>query len=68
MNNETDNNPLGLENKKYTVTEFASAIRAKFNVNDSLPDIMLVNVFIDKYPMYGCKIKETKNTGSCSCC
>ena len=68
MNEKTSNNPLGLEDKKYTVEEFASTIRAKFGVNDSLPDIMLVNVFIDKYPMYACKIKETKNTGGCSCC
>ena len=35
MNNETNNNPLGLEHKKYTIQEFASAIRAKFGVNDN---------------------------------
>ena len=68
MSNETNNNPLGIEDKKYTVEEFASAIRAKFGVNDSLPDLMLVNVFIDKYPMYSCYIKETESNSGCSCC
>ena len=68
MNNESDNNPLGLENKKYTIKEFASAIRTKFNINDSLPDIILVNVFIDKYPMYSCYIKESEKNSGCSCC
>ena len=68
MHNKVNNNPLGLEEeKKYTVEDFASTIKAKFGVNDNLPDIMLVNVFIDKNPMYAC-IKETKNTGSCSYC
>ncbi len=66
--NEINNNPLGLEDKKYTIEEFASFIRKKFGVNDSLPDAMLVSVFIDKYPMYSCNIKENKNTGNCSCC
>ncbi len=68
MNDSAKNNPLGLEERKYTIEEFASAIRVKFGVNDSLPDSILANVFIDKYPMYACKIKETKNTGGCSCC
>ena len=68
MNNAANNNPLGLEEKKYTVEEFASFIRAKFGVNDNLPDAMLVDVFIDKYPMYACKIKQSENIGGCSCC
>ena len=68
MNNEANKNPLGLEEKKYTVEEFASFIRDKFGVNDNLPDAMLVDVFIDKYPMYAYKIKESENIGGCSCC
>ena len=32
------NNPLGLEDKLYTIEEFALAVRTKFGANDSLPD------------------------------
>ena len=63
-----ENNPLGLENKTYTVKEFAHAIRAKFEANDFLPDQVLVNIFLDKYPMYSCKVKRADNSGGCSCC
>tara|TARA_B100001057_G_scaffold167791_1_gene168540 strand:+ start:104 stop:304 length:201 start_codon:yes stop_codon:yes gene_type:complete len=63
-----ENNPLGLEDKKYTEKEFALAIRNKFETNDFLPDEVLVNIFIDKYPMYSCKVKRSENNGGCSCC
>ena len=63
-----ENNPLGLENKKYTEKEFALAIRNKFETNDFLPDEVLVNIFLDKYPMYSCKVKRSKNNDGCSCC
>ena len=63
-----ENNPLGLEDKKYTEKEFALAIRNKFETNDFLPDQVLVNIFLDKYPMYSCKVKRTENNGGCSCC
>ena len=63
-----ENNPLGLEDKSYSEKEFALAIRAKFEANDFLPDQVLVNIFLDKYPMYSCKVKRTENTGGCSCC
>ena len=63
-----ENNPLGLEDKKYTEKEFALAIRNKFETNDFLPDEVLVNIFLDKYPMYSCKVKRTENKGGCSCC
>ena len=63
-----DNNPLGLEDKLYTTEEFASVVRTKFGANDSLPDFILVNIFINKYPMYACKIKNNENRTSCSCC
>ena len=46
-----ENNPLGLEDKTYTEKEFALAIRAKFEANDFLTDQVLVNIFLDKYPM-----------------
>ena len=63
-----ENNPLGLEDKKYTEKEFALAIRNKFKTNDFLPDQVLVNIFLDKYPMYSCKVKRTENNGGCGCC
>ena len=63
-----EKNPLGLEDKTYTVKEFALAIRNKFETNDFLPDQVLVNIFLDKYPMYSCKVKRTENKGGCSCC
>ena len=63
-----ENNPLGLEDKKYTEKEFALAIRNKFETNDFLPDQVLVNIFLDKYPIYSCKVKRSENNGGCSCC
>jgi len=63
-----ENNPLGLKDKTYTEKEFALAIRTKFETNDFLPDEVLVNIFLDKYPMYSCKVKRTENKGRCSCC
>ena len=46
--------------------EFAFVIRNKFGVNDNLPDEILVSAFIEKYPMYSCKIKkDIKQGGSC---
>jgi len=63
-----ENNPLELKDKIYTEKEFALAIRTKFETNDFLPDDVLVNIFLDKYPMYSCRVKRTKNNGGCSCC
>ncbi len=65
------NNPLGLEDKLYTIEEFALAIRAKFGTNDNLPDSVIVDIFLNKYPMYSCKIKKIQipsNQNNCSCC
>ena len=68
MNDKMSKNPLDLDNKDYTIEEFAFVIRNKFGVNDNLPDEILVSAFIDKYPMYSCKIKKDTNQGGCSCC
>ena len=68
---KASNNPLGLEDKLYTTEEFALALRNKFGANDNLPDSLLVNIFVTKYPMYACKIKKSQEQGaqnSCSCC
>ena len=40
-----DNNPLGLEDKRYSEKEFARAIRNKFGTNDNLPDSVLVSIY-----------------------
>lgn len=63
-----ENNPLGLKDKTFTEKEFAHALRAKFETTDLLPDEVLVNIFIDKYPMYSCKVKRAGNKGRSSCC
>lgn len=67
----TSDNPLELEDKLYSTEEFALALRTKFGTNDNLPDSVLVNIFVNKYPMYACKIKNTRGQvthKSCSCC
>tara|TARA_B100001029_G_C14606760_1_gene206841 strand:+ start:303 stop:446 length:144 start_codon:yes stop_codon:yes gene_type:complete len=46
--NVNSNNLLNLEDKVYTVKEFASALRNKYGANDTLSDIILVNIFIEK--------------------
>ena len=54
---ENDNNPLGLENKLYTVEEFGSALRNKFGGDNYISNVMLAELFLAKYPIYSCKIK-----------
>ena len=68
---EKDNNPLGLENKLYTLEEFGSTLRNKFGGNNYISNIMLAEIFLNKYPVYSCKIKKSKNytsQKSCGCC
>jgi hypothetical protein len=59
---ETDKNPLGLENKLYTIEEFGSVVRNKFGGDNYISNIMLAELFLAKYPVYSCKIKKSKNT------
>ena len=68
---ETNNNPLELENKLYTVEEFGNAVRNKFGADNNVSDIMLGEIILAKYPVYSCKIKKAKNhisQKSCGCC
>ena len=68
---ETDKNPLGLENKLYTIEEFGSLVRNKFGGDNYISNIMLAELFLTKYPVYSCKIKKPKNhisQKSCGCC
>ena len=53
-------NPLGLKNKIYTVPEFASIIRQKFGPYQDLPDAIVVQGFLNKFPMYSDKISNQK--------
>ena len=68
---EVSNNPLGLENKLYTLEEFGSAIRSKFGGDNFISNIILAELFLAKYPMYSCKIKKSENhipQKNCGCC
>ena len=68
---ETNNNPLELENKLYTVEEFGNAVRNKFDGDNNISNVMLGEIFLAKYPVYSCKIKKPKNhisQKSCGCC
>jgi hypothetical protein len=68
---ETDKNPLGLENKLYTIEEFGSVVRNKFGGDNYISNIMLAELFLTNYPVYSCKIKKSKNhisQKSCGCC
>ena len=66
-----DNNPLGLENKLYTIEEFGSAVRNKFGGDNHISNIILGELFLAKYPFYSCKIKKSENyitKKDCGCC
>jgi hypothetical protein len=68
---ENHNNPLGLENKLYTVEEFGSVLRNKFGGDNYISNVMLAELFLSKYPVYSCNIKKSKNhvsQKSCGCC
>lgn len=68
---ESDDNPLFLENKLYTVEEFGSTLRNKFGADNYISNVMLTEIFLAKYPIYSCKIKKLKNHVSqkgCGCC
>ena len=68
---ENDNNPLGLENKLYTVEEFGSVLRNKFGGDNYISNVMLAELFLSKYTVYSCNIKKSKNhvsQKSCGCC
>tara|TARA_B110000003_G_scaffold261458_1_gene283176 strand:+ start:590 stop:802 length:213 start_codon:yes stop_codon:yes gene_type:complete len=68
---EKDNNPLGLENKLYTIEEFGSVLRNKFGGDNFISNVMLAELFLAKYPVYSCNIKKSNNhvpQKSCGCC
>ena len=68
---ESDKNPLGLENKLYTIEEFGSTLRNKFGSDNYISNVMLGEMFLAKFPVYSCKIKKPKDhisLKSCGCC
>lgn len=66
-----DKNPLGIDDKLYTVEEFGSAVRNKFGGDNYISNVILGELFLDKYPFYSCKIKKSENyipKKNCGCC
>ncbi len=64
-------NPLNLEDKLYTVEEFAAILKEKFGNNNNVSDIFLAEMFLAKYPFYSCKIKKSEkhiSQTNCNCC
>ena len=46
---EIDNNPLGLEDRLYTIEEFGNAIRKKLGGENNISDTMLGEIILVKY-------------------
>mgnify|MGYP001358991112 FL=1 len=68
---KSDNDPLDLGQRLYTIEEFGSVLRNKFGGNNYISNIMLAEIFLTKYPVYTCKIKKSRNhisQKSCGCC
>lgn len=58
VKNSEKKNPLDLKDKTYTVPEFASIIREKFDSYHDLPDAILVESILKKFPMYSDNISN----------
>ena len=68
---KSDNDPLDLGQRLYTIEEFGSVLRNKFGGNNYISNVMLAEIFLAKNPLYSCKIKKPKNhisQKSCGCC
>ena len=66
-----DKNPLGIDDKLYTVEEFGSAVINKYGGDNYISNVILGEMFLAKYPVYSCKIKKLKDhisQKSCGCC
>lgn len=64
-------NPLALEDKMYTIEEFGDMVRRKFGGDNYISDVILGELFLNKFPFYSCKIKKSKNyihKKNCGCC
>tara|TARA_B110000003_G_scaffold42870_2_gene40286 strand:+ start:2402 stop:2647 length:246 start_codon:yes stop_codon:yes gene_type:complete len=68
---ESDDNPLGLENRQYSVEEFGQEVRNKVGGDKYVSNLILGEMFLAAYPVYRCKIIQAgngKNQNGCSCC
>ena len=68
---KSDNDPLDLGQRLYTIEEFGSVLRRKFGGDNYISNVMLAEIFLAKYPAYTCKIKKSKDhisQKSCGCC
>ncbi|MDC0378637.1 hypothetical protein OAM76_05475 [Flavobacteriaceae bacterium] len=68
---QSNDNPLGLENKLYNIEEFGATLRNKFGADNNISNVMLAEIVLTKYPIYSCKIKKSNNyinQNSCGCC
>ena len=64
-------NPLALEGKMYTIEEFGAMVRRKFGGDNYISDVILGELFLNKFPFYSCKIKKSINyihKKNCGCC
>ena len=58
---KSDNDPLDLGQKLYTIEEFGSVLRNKFGVNNYISSVMLAEIFLAKHPVYSKKKKKSRN-------
>ena len=68
---EDERNPLGLENRQYSVEEFGQEVRNKVGGDKYVSNLILGEMFLAAYPVYRCKITQAgngKNQNGCSCC
>ena len=67
----SDSNPLGLENRQWSVEEFGQEVRIKMGGDKYVSNLMLGELFLAAYPVYRCRIipgsNDEKHHG-CSCC
>ena len=67
----SDSNPLGLENRQYSVEEFGQEVRNKVGGDKYVSNLMLGELFLAAYPVYRCIIIQDgndKKQNGCSCC
>ena len=49
---KSDNDPLDLGQRLYTIEEFGSVLRNKFGGNNYISNVMLAEIFLAKHPIY----------------
>ena len=67
----SDNNPLGIENRQYSVEEFGQEVRKKVGGDKYVSNLMLGELFLAAYPIYRCRIIQASNGekhDGCCCC